>query len=61
MALDRMIMNMWTKLAIDLGHRENQIDENISLRPTKYKAPHMNRIFLNKWNKVSLNEYDKAE
>ncbi len=50
MALDRMMMNVWTKWAIDLGHRESQSDEDVGPRPTKYKARQENRI--------SLDEYD---
>ncbi len=53
MALDRMMMNMWTKWAIDLGHGEGQPDEHIGPRPTKYEARQVNRI--------SLDECDKAE
>ncbi len=52
-ALDRMIMNMWMKWAIDPGRGEGQLDENIGPRPTKYKTRQVNRI--------SLDEYDKAK
>ncbi len=53
MALDRMMMNVWTKSAIDLGRGEGQPDEDVGLRPTKYEARQVNRI--------SLDKYDKAE
>ncbi len=53
MALDRMMMNVWTKWVIDLGRGEGQPDEDIGPRPTKYEARQVNRI--------SLDEYDKAE
>ncbi len=53
MALDRMMMNMWTKWAIDLGRGKGQPDEDIGSRPTKYEARQVNRI--------SLDEYDKTE
>ncbi len=53
MALDRMMMNMWTKQAIDLGRGESQPDKDVGPRPTKYEAHQVNRI--------SLDEYDKAE
>ncbi len=38
MVLDRMVMNLWTKWAIDLGRGEGQSDENVGPRPTKYEA-----------------------
>ncbi len=53
MALDRMMMNVWTKQAIDLGRGEGQPDEDVSPRLTKYEARQVNRI--------SFDEYDKAE
>ncbi len=53
MTLDRMMMNVWTKWAIDLGRGEGQPDEDVGPRPTKYEARQVNRI--------SLDEYDKAE
>ncbi len=51
--LDRMMMNVWTKWAIDLERGEGQPDEDVGPRPTKYEARQVNRI--------SLDEYDKAE
>ncbi len=53
MALDTMMMNVWTKWAIDLGREEGQPDEDVGPRLTKYEARQVNRI--------SLDEYDKAE
>lgn len=53
MALNRMMMNVWTKWVIDFGYEKSQLDKNISLRPTKYEACHI--------NKISLNKYDKTE
>ncbi len=53
MALDRRMMNVWTKWAIDLGRGEGQPDEDIGPSSTKYEARQVNRI--------SLDEYDKAE
>ncbi len=53
MALDRMMMNVWTKWAIDFGRGEGQPDEDVGPRPTKYEACQVNRI--------SFDKYDKAE
>ncbi len=53
MVLDRMMMNVWMKWAIDLGRGEGQLDEDVGPRPTKYEARQVNRI--------SLDEYDKSE
>ncbi len=53
MALDKMMMNVWMKWAIDLGRGGGQLDKNVGPRPTKYDACQVNRI--------SLNEYDKVE
>ncbi len=52
MALDRMIMNVWMKWAINLGREESQLDEDVGLKPTKYEARQMNRIFLDEYNKA---------
>ncbi len=61
MALDRMMMNMWTKCAIDLGRGKGQPDEDVGPKPTKYETRQVNRISLDEYDKVSLDEYDKAE
>ncbi len=61
MTLDRMMMNVWTKWAIDLGHRKGQPDEDVGLRPTKYSACQVNRISLDEYDKVSFDEYYKAK
>ncbi len=53
MALDRMMINIWTKWLIDLRREEGKPDEDISSRPTKYEACQV--------NKISLDEYDKVE
>ncbi len=53
MALDRIMMNVWTKWPIDLGRGEGQPDEDVGPRPIKYEACQVNRI--------SLDEYNKAE
>ena len=53
MTLDKMMMNMQTKQAIDLGCGEGQLDEDVGSRLSKYKACQANRI--------SLDKYDKAE
>lgn len=45
MALNRIILNVLTKLAIDFGGKKNQQDENIDFRLIKYKACHVNKIF----------------
>ncbi len=52
-ALDRMMMNMWTKWAINLGREEGQPDEDIGPRPITYEACQVNRI--------SFDECDKAQ
>ncbi len=38
MALDKMMINVWTKWTIDLGYGKSQPNEDIGPRPTKYKA-----------------------
>ncbi len=53
MTLDRMIMNVWMKLTIDLRRGEGQSDKDVGPRPTKYEARQVNRI--------SLDKYDKAK
>ncbi len=53
MALDRMMINVWTIWVIDLGYGKGQSNEDVGSRPTKYKAYQVNRI--------SLNEYDKTK
>ncbi len=52
MALDRMMMNVWTKQVIDLGRGKGQPDEDVSPRPTKYEVNQVNRIFLDEYDKV---------
>lgn len=41
--LNRIILDVWTKWEIDFRHKEGQQDENINLRPTKYKVCQVNR------------------
>ena len=38
MALDKMIMNVWNKWAIDLGRRKSQRDKDVAYRPMKFEA-----------------------
>ena len=38
MALDKIMMNVWNKWAIDLGRRGGQRDKDVANRPTKYEA-----------------------
>ncbi len=61
MALDRMMLNVWTKWGIDFRRGKGQSDEDIGLRPTKYEVCQVNRISLDKYDKILLNEYDKAK
>ncbi len=61
MALDRMMINVWTKWAIDLRRGEGQPDEDVGSRSTKYEARQVNRMSLDEYDKVSREEYDKAE
>ncbi len=56
-----MMMNVWTKWAIDLRRGKGQLDEDVSPRPTKYEARQMNRISLDEYDKISFDKYDKAE
>ena len=37
-ALDKMMINVWNKWAIDLGRREGQRDKDVTDRPTKFEA-----------------------
>ena len=41
MALDKMMMNVWNKWAIDLGYREGQWNKDVADRPTKFEAQKM--------------------
>ena len=36
--LDKMMMNVWNKWAIDLGRKESQWDKNVANRPIKFEA-----------------------
>ena len=56
-----MMINLWTKCAIDLERGEGQLDEDVSPRSTKYKIYQINRISFNKYDKISLDKYDKAK
>lgn len=38
MTLDRIILNVWTKLVINIEYRKDQQDKNLGLRLTKYEA-----------------------
>lgn len=38
MTLNRMMLNVWMKWAIDLRRKKGQPDEDVDLRPTKYKV-----------------------
>lgn len=61
MALNKMIINVWTKLIIDFGHGKSKLNKDVGFRPTKYEACQVNKIFLDEYNKKSLNKYDKAK
>ncbi len=61
MALDRMMMNVWMKWAIDLGCEEGQPDEDVGPRPTKYEACQVNQISLDEYDKIFFDECNKAE
>ncbi len=38
MALDKMMMNVWNKWAIDLGYKKGKRDNDVADRPTKYET-----------------------
>lgn len=44
MVLHKIMINMWTKWAIDLSRKKVQPNKNIGSRPTKYKACQANKI-----------------
>ena len=52
MALNQMIMNVWTKWTIDFGRRKSQPDKNIGPETTKYKTCQVNKISLDKYDKT---------
>ena len=61
MTFDRMMINLWTKWVIDFERGEGQLDKDIGPRSTKYKTCPMNRISLNKYDKISLDECDNVK
>ena len=52
-ALDKIMINVRIKWAIDLERKESRPNEDVSSMPTKYEACQV--------NKISLDKYDKAK
>lgn len=54
-------MNIWTRQIIDLECKKCQLDKGVGPRSIKYEVYQVNKISLNEYEMISLNEYNKAE
>ena len=61
MVWDRMMMNAKPKWVINLECEKSQPDKNINPSPIKYKAHQVNKIFLDKYNKIFLMDMIKLK
>lgn len=53
LTLIKMMINIQTKQMIDLRRKTDQLDEDVSLKPTRYEVHPI--------DKISLDKNDKAE
>lgn len=61
MALDKMMMNVWNKWAIDLGRREGQRNRDVADRPTKYEARKVSMTFYESFKEYRIKDNNKVD